>query len=481
MDNKKVFSGLFWRLGERVCAQGVSFIVSIVLARILLPSDYGAVSLILVFITIADVFVTSGLSAALIQKKESDETDFSTMFYCTLGMSVCLYAILFALSPRIADFYGMKELTVYLRVFSMKLIISAYSSIQHAYVSKHMIFRRFFYSTMIGTVLSGIVGIAMAYAGFGAWAIIAQYLVNSLMDTVILAITVPWHPRLLFSARSAKNMVGYGWKILAAELLGTIFDNLRSLLVGRFYTPAELAYYNKGLQFPQVIGGNIDVAVTSVLFPAMSHENDSTERVKAMARRSMRCLSYVMCPLMFGLAAVAKSLVLLLLTEKWLDSVFIMQVLCISQAVSALSKVNYQAMKALGRSDIMLQLEFVKKPVYFIVLICSLRFGIRGIAIGMLLYSMFGTAINMLPNRKLLDYSFREQISDVAPAVLLSAAMFVLVLPAERLGLPEAVILLLQTVTGAVFYIAASALIKVDAYNYLLGICKSYIGRKHDK
>ena len=213
----KIASGLFWKFSERVLAQFVSFIVSIVLARILLPEQYGIVSIVLIFISFADVFVTSGFSAALIQKKDANDTDFSTIFYCSLFASLIAYAILYLIAPLIAKFYNMYDLTIVIRVFSFKLIISSYNAIQHAYVSKHMVFKRFFFSTLIGTIISGFVGIILAYKGFGVWALIAQYLSNTCIDSIVLSFTIPWHPKCEFSYKSAKELIKFGTKVLIAD------------------------------------------------------------------------------------------------------------------------------------------------------------------------------------------------------------------------------------------------------------------------
>lgn len=481
-NSQKVFVGLFWKFGERICAQGISFIVSIVLARILLPCEYGAVSLIMIFITIANVFVTSGLSSALIQKKDANETDFSTVFYCTVFMSVILYIILFIASKYIAEFYKMPELNWYLRIFSIKILISAYNSIQHAYVSRNMLFKKFFFSTIIGTIISGVVGIAMAFAGFGPWAIIAQYLSNSLIDTIVLNFTIPWHPKLLFSKKSAKSLVGFGWKVLMTDLLGTIFDNLRSLLIGKFYTSSDLAYYNKGQQFPQLIGNNIDNSIITVLYPAMSNSSDNPKRIKEMTRRTMKITSFVIFPLMAGLIAIAKPLITLLLTEKWNDCVIFLQILCISQAMSTISKSNLQAMKALGRSDVTLKLELIKKPIYLIILLVSIKYGVEAIAISMMVYSIVGTIINMNPNKKLLDYSFKEQIMDLLPSIILSTIMCFLVMLVSKLNFPIIVILIIQVIFGLVIYIGLSKIFKLESFQYLVDFFKNFLNRrKHGK
>ena len=475
MSNRKVVSGFFWVFGERITAQLVSFIVSVVLARILLPSEYGVIALIIVFINIANVFVTSGLSTSLIQKKDANEEDFSTIFYCSLILSVALYLMLWFAAPFIAQFYNSPHLTAYVRVFSIKILVSSYNSIQHAYVSRHMIFKKFFIATLFGTIVSAFVGIGMAYMGFGAWSIIGQYLTNTIIDTLVLAIILPWRPRWMFNGKSAKSLISYGWKVLATDLLGTIFYNLRALLLGKVYTPADLAYYNKGQQFPQLIGNNLDATITTVLFPAMSNKNDSMEEVKQLTRRAIKIASYLIFPILGGLVAVSRPLVIVLLTEKWEPCIFFFQMLCISQAVTKVSNLNLQALKAIGRSDVTLKLEFIKKPVYLLFLVAGMCFSTYAVVISMVLYSFVGTTINIMPNSKYLSYTLREQVADIVPAMLVSAAVIAAALPLTLLPLNNFVILALQIVVGAGVYIGLSVLFKIDSFYYLKDTAKSYI------
>lgn len=295
----KIFSGLIWKFGERILAQGVSFIVSVILSRLLLPSEYGVVAIVLIFINIANVFVTSGFSTALVQNKNATEIDFSTNFYCSLVMSVIVYAFMFFVSPFIANFYNMPELILIIKVFSLRIPLSAISAIQHAYVERHMLFKRYFFSTLFGTLISGVVGIFLAYIGFGVWALIAQYFTNTIIDILVLLLTIEWRPKLIFSIQSAKSMMGYGSKILLADLSGTFFDQLRALIIGKIYTSSDLAFYNKGNQLPNLITTNISASIMTVLFPAISNINDDNKRVKELTRKSTKTMAYIIMPMLF--------------------------------------------------------------------------------------------------------------------------------------------------------------------------------------
>lgn len=475
VSSQSVFSGMFWKFMERISAQLTSFVVSVVLARILLPEDYGTVAMVIVFINIANVFVTSGLSTALIQKKDATELDFSTIFYCTLVLSIFIYIILFIAAPYIATFYNRQELTSIIRVFSIKVIISSYNSVQHAYVSKHLMFKKFFYSTLIGTIVSGIVGIILALSGAGTWAIVAQYLVNSTIDTIVLAFTVPWCPHYLFSMKAAKPLVRYGWKVLAADLIGTIYNNIRSLLIGKFYSSSDLAFYNKGKQFPELVCNNIDTTISSVLFPAMSNYGDVPAKIKALTRKSIQVSSYVIFPIMVGLAAVAKPLITILLTEKWIEAVPYLQILCIAYAINTISNANLQAMRALGRSDVVLKLEFIKKPIGLMLVLISIKFGVLWIAISLPVYYLIATIINMRPNFQLMSYSLLEQIKDISHPVIFSLVMYGCVAPISYLKIPEIGLLFLQIILGVSVYLILSLVFKDPTYEYLMNMMKSKI------
>ena len=461
-----IFSGVFWKFSERILAQGVSFIVSVILARILMPSDYGIVALILVFINIANVFVTSGFSTALVQNKDADRIDFSTNFYCSLAVSILVYLILFITAPFIEKFYDMQGLALILRVFALRIPLSAYSAIQHAYVERHMIFKRYFFSTLGGTLISGVVGIIMAYKGFGAWALIAQ-----------LSITGPWHPEFVFSWKSAKSMMNYGWKILAADLSGTFFDQLRSLIVGKAYTSADLAFYNKGNQLPSLITTNISTSIMSVLFPAIANISDEKTRVKEMTRKAVKIMSFVMFPMLFGLAAVSGPLINVLFTSKWALAVPFVQILSISSAISLIGGVSLQAIKAIGKSDIILKLEVYKKPVYVLLLIIGVKINVTAVAVTMLLYSIYGNVVNAGPLKKEIDYTYREQLKDLSSAFLMSGAMGLFVYMVSYLKLNNVLLLFIQVLVGIALYLGMAMAFKVDALKYLQNFLKEKMKR----
>ena len=467
-DRDSFFSGFFWKFNEQIASQLVSFIVSIVLARILTPKDYGIVSLVNVFIVIANVFVTSGFSAALIQKKDATQLDFSTIFHCSLIFSFVIYGIIYLCAPLIGDFYRNKVLIWVVRVFALQLPLSSFNSIQQAYVSRHMAFRKIFVSTTIATILSGILGIIFALNNFGVWALVFQTILSTVFQTLVLFLEIPWRPKLEFSFESAKELIGYGWKVFGASFLGTFFNELRNLIIGRFYSPADLAYYNRGSRMPDLVANNIDSTITSVLFPVLSKHSDDYSKLKSMIRRSIRTSTFIIMPLMFGLAVAAKPVTQILLTNKWLPSVPFMQCLCISGAFGSISNANMQVIKASGRSDILLKLELIKKPLYLIFLIVSIKINVLAVAISMAIYNIVGMLINVKPNNKLINYSYREQFKDIFPALTLSMIMGICILPIQLLNLSPFFELTLEVISGGIIYLGGSWIFKLEPFFYLL-------------
>lgn len=478
---KKTMSNLIWRFAERSGAQGVSFIVSIVLARFLAPEAYGTVALVTVFTTILQVFVDSGLGTALIQKKNADDLDFSTVFYFNFAVCIFLYLGMFFSAPHIAQFYRQPELVPLIRVISLTLVISGVKNIQQAFVSRNMLFKRFFYATIGGTIFSAVLGITMAYLGFGVWSLVAQQLSNAAIDTLILWITIKWRPKWMFSFERLKSLFSFGWKLLISALLDTVYNNLRQLIIGKMYTPANLAFYNKGNQFPHLIVTNINTSIDSVLLPVMSDAQDDRERVKVMTRRAIKTSTYVMAPLMMGLAFVAPVLIELLLTEKWLPCVPFLRIFCITYMFYPIHTANLNAIKAMGRSDLFLKLEIAKKTIGMLLLLSTMWFGVMAMAYSLLVSSLFSQIINAWPNRKLLNYGYQEQLKDILPGIVLAVLMGGCVTFLQYLPLHQITILVLQVIIGVAIYIIGSFLLKLESFQYLLEILKPYIFRRKAK
>ena len=475
MTQKTVLTNLFWRFAERCGAQGVSFVVQLVLARLLAPEDYGTVAIIAVIINILGVFVDSGLGNALIQKKDADDIDFSTVFYTNIAFCVLLYALLFIGAPFIGAFYRNSQLIPLVRVLGLTLIISGVKNVQQAYVSRHLIFKRFFFATLGGTIGAAVVGIGMAAAGLGVWALVAQQLFNLTVDTLILWLTVKWRPVRAFSVERLKGLFSYGWKFVASGLLNEVYSNIRQLIIGKMYSADSLAFYNRGEKFPSFIVTNVNSSIDSVLLPAMSVQQDAIDRLRAMTRRSIKTSVYIMAPLMVGMAITAPVFVRLLLTEKWLPCVPYVRIFCVTYLFYPIHTANLNAIKAMGRSDLFLKLEIQKKIVGMILLLATMWFGVMAMAYSLLVSSLFSQIINSWPNRKLLKYTYLQQLWDVFPSILLALEMGVVVLSVSFMGMGDLPTLVLQIALGGILYLGGSCLLRFEVFLYLLKIVKGFL------
>ena len=481
MANKKgLINNLVWKFAERMAAQMVTMIVSVVLARLLDPSHYGTVAIVTIFITLANVFVSDGFGSALIQKKDADELDYSSVLYFNIVLSIFLYLILFFAAPFIADFYGegYEILTPVFRVLGLRLIPAAINSVQHSYVSKNMIFKKFFLSTLSGTIISGVVGICMAYSGFGVWALVTQYLVSTTVSTVVLTFSIGNIFVLKFSLSRLKTLFSFGWKILCTALLITGYQELRALIIGKLYSSENLAYYDKGKQFPNLIVTNINVSIGAVLFPKLANQQDDMTALKQTTRNSIRFSSFVMSPMMLGFAAVAEPFVRLILTDKWLPCVPLLQLFCIFYLFQPIHTANMQAVKAMGRSDICLKLEIFRDIIQLIVLLVVMWISVEAIVISMAIMSTLFVFVNAYPNIKLLNYSIKEQLSDILPNVGMSLVMFICVYAVQFISSNNLITLIIQIAVGAVVYIALSVITKNNEFNLIKNMCLSKIIKK---
>lgn len=481
-----VITSLIWKFLERIGTQGVQFIVAIVLARLLSPADFGLIALVTVFVTIANVFVQSGLNTALIQKKNADNIDFSTVFYSCLTLAVVLYMGLFWGAPVIAKFYNNQvELIPVIRVLGLMLPLGALNSIQEAYVARNMMFKKLFYRSVGAIIPAGIIGVVCANLGCGIWSLVVQQLSNALLICVIMWFTVKWRPSLSFSFERWKGLFSFGWKLLCSALLDAVYRNIRDLVIGKLFTPMDLGYYNRGDQFPKIIITNINSSIHSVLLPSLSTVQDDKIRLKSLVRRSIKMGSFLILPLMAGLAAVAKPLTLAVLGEKWLPAVPFIQICCFSYAFWPIHTTNLSAINAVGRSDIFLKLEIIKKSYGLAVLALAIwlfRSPI-GIAMSAAITAPLGSFVNAYPNKKLLNYGFVEQMKDFVPSFLLSLAMGGVVyfgsdFLSESLNLVPILLLIVSVVVGLLLYIGLAKMLHFECLDYLIKTVKEFRNRK---
>lgn len=463
----KIILSLFWKFLERIGTQGIQFVMLIVLARLLVPEQYGIIAIVNVFIMFANVFVQSGLNIALIQKKDADEVDFSSVFYLSLIIATILYVILFISSPFIAEFYNDLQLVSVLRVLAFTLFLGAFNSIQNAYIAKKMMFKKLFYSSLWAILISGVVGIGLAYYDYGVWSLVVQQLLNQSLITIILWFTVRWRPKLLFSIERLRVLFSFGWKLLASYILNILYTDMRTLVIGKIFNASTLGHYNRGKQFPELIINNIDGSIQSVMMPALSSYQDDLTRVKYLVKKSISMSSFIVLPIMTGLAVIAEPMVRIVLTDKWISAVPFIQIYCVILSLRPVHTANVQAINSLGRSDIFLKIEIIRTITGFLVLWVSLPFGVFAIAIGELFMTISSSFLYSFPNKKLIGYSFRDQIKDVLPFFLISLIMGLCVYLINYLNIPTWIMLIIQIILGIIIYFSLAILFKLQLFTDL--------------
>ena len=482
MQNRaeQVTSGLIWTYAERLTAQLVTIIVTIILARIIAPEEYGIVSIVVVFINVANAFVINGFGNSLIQKKDADDIDFSTVFYFSIVFSIIIYLLLYVGAPFIADFYKLPQLLWVIRVMAIRLPIAAVNSIQQAYISKRMEFKKFFYATLGGTVVSAIVGVSMAYKGFGIWAVVAQYLTNVCIDTIVLSFTSGWKLQFVYSSERMRSLFSYGWKIMAVGVATTLYSNLRNLVIGKKYSSADLAYSEKGEQFPAAIAGNINSSITKVLFPVLSEAQNDINQLKRIVRRSIKVGSYILFPLMFGFMAVADTFVITFLTQKWVGCVPFLRIMCAVYALQPLQTSSLQSIKALGRSELYLLVDIVKKIVGILILVVTLIIfdNVFYVVLGALIVELFSVLILLPLNKKLILYDYKEQLGDIFPTIVLTGMMYLsVVIVNSFVACSNVLKLMIDVLIGGMVYVSISVLTKNENFFYILRIIEGRLKR----
>ncbi len=469
IDYKKTaITGFIWIFLERFGAQSIGIIVSIILARLLFPSDYGIVAITSVFINIMTMFISGGMSIALVQKKNADDLDFSSLFYFNLFMSVLLFLIIYIVSPLLSNFYHMPELKNMIRVNGIMFFISGIRAVQAAFCSRNLLFRNFFFATIGGTLIAAVIGIWMAYSGYGAWALIIQNLSNNAIDAIILWIFVSWRPKFIFSFNRLRKLFRYGWKLLISSILELLYNNIYPLLIGRIYSKSDLAYYTKGQNLPMSLVMMINSALDKVLLPLMSNVQDNEERLLLITRRTLQIGSYCLFPLMMGFATSAENIVRILLTDKWIEIVPFVQVFCIVFMMLPIQTANLNSIKAMGRSDIYLIIEIIKKALSIIILLITIHKGVLIIISGQLIVNILGQIINIIPNEKLLGYKIIQQIKDILSPLLLSCIMCIIIYLLSFLKINSIMIPIMQICIGCIFYICCSVIFNLDGYKYIL-------------
>jgi teichuronic acid exporter len=474
----KAAGSLFWSAIERNCERGIQFIVSIVLARILAPEQFGIIAMLTVFIALARTVVDSGFAAALIQKKDVTHVDECSIFYFNIFFGVLMAGFLWLAAPWLAAFYEVPLLTPVTRVMSLKLISSSFGIVHVTLLNRQLDFKTQVKARMISVVGSGAVGVIMANYGYGVWSLVGQQLSASVLNSIALWIVCSWRPSLIFSVRALRSMFGFGSKLLVSSLIDTVFRNIYMLVIGKLFLPAQLGYFGRAQSLQRLPAVNIFYPFKRVMFPMFSQISDDKRRLKEVMQKTLVTLAMINFPLMIGLALVAKPLVLVVLTEKWLACVPYLQLLCISSLLYPLHLVNVNVLKAKGRSDLFLRLEVIKKVLTVVAILVTYRWGILALIGGQIVQSVCACYINTYYSAKLLDYPFREQSLNVLPyfftALLMGSGIHAL----RFIGIDNHLsLLLVQVGAGLLLYPALCYLLRLSAFTYAIDTARPYANR----
>lgn len=419
----QAIKGVVWSAVERFSVQGIQFVLSIVIARLVAPSEYGLIAMLGIFLAIAQAFIDSGFSTALVQKKDRTEIDYSTVFYFNLVIAIIVYGALFLVSPYIATFYKEPKLELVTKWVGLNLIISGLSIVQRAKLTIKLDFKTQAKASLIAVLLSGVIGVILAYKGFGVWALVIQALLNNLLDTLLLWIYAKWRPLLIFSWRSFRILFSFGSKLLLSVLLHTIYLNLYSLVIGRRYSSADVGYYNRASSFAQFPSVNLSLIVTRAIYPVLCKMQDDEKELMKSFVQAIRISCILIFPLMVGLAVLAKPFILLFLTEKWIMAVEPLIILCLAYMWFPIMYLNNQILNVKGRSDYYLKAEIIKKIVAIIILVTTMPLGINILCWGILIYNVIDMFIIIMFSRRIINVGFYIQIKTVFPVFAMAACM----------------------------------------------------------
>ncbi len=475
MEKNTIVRSLAYKFTERFAVKGLGFVISIVLARLLAPEVFGQVALLTVFTDLSLTLIDSGLSTALVQTREANERDYSTVFLITLALSCVMIAILQLTAPAIARYFRSEELLRPLRFFSFSLLLSAFNSIQVARMQREMRFREMMFCNLAATVLAGSLGVCLAFRGAGLWALVGYFFGQIAVSSLAMLYVLRWFPRERFSPESAKKLYGFGLKMLAASIVTTVYNNLRPLIIGRRFSTAELGYFNRGQTFASTVSLNLDAAIQSVMFPVLSRAQDEPAALLALLRRTKKLGCFLIFPVMFGMAAAAEPIVRVVLTDKWLPAVPFLILMSVGEAQVPLTSSNLVALKSLGRSDLYARQEVLRRVLMLLVLAISVLgfHTVPAIAAGFAFSAWLDAWVTSLPLKKLLGYGARDQLRDVWKSLLASLLMAGAVRAFGLLPLPQIFKLLAQIILGLAVYLLTNRLLGNESLNTVLSLLRS--------
>lgn len=472
--SSKVAIGMGWTLVERMSVQVCQFVIGILLARLLSPSDYGTIGMLAIFMAIAQSLLDSGFNRALIQKKDRTNVDYSTVFYFNLVVSIVLYALFFMAAPYIADFYHTPIIKDVSRVIFLSVVINAFSIVQTAKLTIELNFKLQSLATIISVVVSGTIGVVFAYSGYGVWALVAQGISSALVRTFILWMFSHWKPLLTFSKESFISLFSFGSKLLIGDFIHTIYTNLYTLVIGRTFSSSNVGYYNLSNTYALLPYSIFSQVVNKVIFPILSEKQEDNAELLNVYNKLFKVPMFLYVPLMFGIAALAEPLVCILIGEKWIDCVPLLQILCIGYVFAPMSAINLNLLYVKGRSDISLKLDFIKKPLGLLLLFTSIPLGIWWMCFGKALYELVAFAANCYYTKKILNNGFKEQFFAILPILLYSTAMFACILLVNQLFSSYWLMLIVGFILGLGIYVGLAAYFKEEALKTYYRIIKKH-------
>jgi len=481
---KKTISGLFWSFSDLIANQGIQFIIQVILARLLLPKDFGIIGMITVFISISQTFIDSGFTNALIRENEPSQEDYSTVFYFNLIMAIIMYVILFSFAGLISDFFKEPQLTSILRVLAIVLIINSFGLIQRTMMTKNINFKTQTKISAISSIVSGVIAIVFAYMGLGVWSLVIRTLAMQLIQSILLCMYNRWFPSLVFNVSSFKRFFGFGWKLLASGIINTLYNNLYFLIIGKTFSAVELGFYTNAQKLRDTACQSISNSVQKVGYPVLSSIKEDEHRLRQGYKKIIKASVFITFPIMLGLAAVANPLIKMLFGSRWINSIQYFQVLCFSGMLYPLHAINLDILQVKGRSDLFLGLEIVKKGIGIlsIVIVLLFKLGIMGLIWALVITSFIAYFLNSYYSAELLDYSTMQQIIDVTPAFIASVVMAIIVFFSQYI-LPNSNLakLCLQTIIGIVIYATLGKLGKIEELDTILGLLTSMLRKQRVK
>lgn len=469
---QKTVKGVFWSSVERFSVQGIQFLVMIIMARLLTPKDYGLVGMVAIFIAVAQSLVDSGFSQALIRKQNRTETDNSTVFYFNIVVGVLLYFILFAIAPWVADFYDSPELTALMRVVCLSVVFNSFVVVQRALLTVNIDFKTQAKASLTAAIVSGVIGIGMAYSGFSYWSIVAQQLVNLGLNTLLLWLFARWRPRWIYSWDSFRELFTFGSKLMASGLLDVVYRNMYLLVIGKVFTASSLGYYTRANQFAEFPSSNLTSIMQRVTYPVLCQIQDDDERLALIYRRFLRVSAFLIFPLLVGLSAVAEPFILLLLKEQWLFASTLLQIICFGMMWYPIHAINLNLLQVKGRSDLFLKLEIVKKIMAVVILCITVPMGLIAMCVGQIFSSIICLIINTHYTGKLIQVGFLRQMQDLLPTLLLSLTMWGVVYFTISFLTGFLLQLITGILVGVIYYIVLAFLFRFPELKELLSIIR---------